>query len=66
MVEVVPDWESYSYEHIDLVNVEPKTFFEAALAWDLEILGKKWVNGKNVRRHSLSLSFVRWLLTCCR
>jgi len=48
VVEVAPDW---TYERIDLDNADQKTFFEAALAWDLEISGKKWVNGKNLRRH---------------
>lgn len=49
VVEVAPDWESYTYERIDLGNAEQKAFFEAALAWDLEIGGKKWIDGKNVR-----------------
>jgi len=55
VVEVAPDWESYTYERIDLENADQKAFFEAALAWDLEISGKKWVDGKNVRRRFLSL-----------
>ncbi|KAI0043422.1 elongation factor 1-gamma [Auriscalpium vulgare] len=46
VVDVAPDYESYSYEKIDLENEEQKKFFEAALAWDLEIDGKKWVDGK--------------------
>jgi hypothetical protein len=50
VVGVAPDWESYSYERIDLGNPEHKKFFEAALAWDLEVGDKKWVDGKNVRR----------------
>jgi elongation factor 1-gamma len=48
VVEVAPDWESYAYERIDLNNPEQKAYFEAALAWDLEVNGKKWVDGKNV------------------
>jgi len=36
VVEVAPDWESYTYEHIDLDNAEQKAFFEAALAWSLK------------------------------
>ena len=52
VVEVAPDWESYTYERIDLENAEQKAFFEAALAWDLEVGDKKWVDGKNVRRPS--------------
>lgn len=48
VVEVAPDYESYSYKKLDLENPEDKAFFEAANAWDLEIDGKKWVDGKNV------------------
>jgi elongation factor 1-gamma len=57
VVEVAPDWESYTYERIDLSNAEQKAFFEAALAWDLEIGDKKWVDGKNVRRASFDRFF---------
>ncbi|KAG6900248.1 hypothetical protein C0993_000889 [Termitomyces sp. T159_Od127] len=46
VVEVAPDWESYSYKKLDLSNEEDKAFFEAALAWDLQIDGKKWADGK--------------------
>ncbi|KAI0296968.1 elongation factor 1-gamma [Multifurca ochricompacta] len=56
VVEVAPDWESYTYERIDLENVEQKAFFEAALAWDLEVGDKKWVDGKNVRQASFQLN----------
>ena len=56
VVEVAPDWESYTYERIDLENAEQKAFFEAALAWDLEVGDKKWVDGKNVRRPSFNFS----------
>ncbi|KAN0120619.1 hypothetical protein V8E52_004446 [Russula decolorans] len=49
VVEVAPDWESYTYERIDLENAEQKAFFEAALAWDLEVGDKKWVDGKNFK-----------------
>ena len=48
VVDVAPDWESYSYKKLDLDNAEDKAYFEAALAWDLEVDGKKWVDGKNV------------------
>ena len=49
VVDVAPDWESYEYKKLDVKgNEEDKAFFEAALAWDLEINGKKWVDGKNV------------------
>ncbi|KAG6915481.1 hypothetical protein DXG01_011312 [Tephrocybe rancida] len=49
VVDVAPDWESYAYKKLDLSNTEDKAFFEAALAWDLEIDGKKWVDGKLAR-----------------
>jgi elongation factor 1-gamma len=49
VVEVAPDWESYKYERIDMNNEEQKKFLEAALAWDLEIDGKAWVDGKNFK-----------------
>lgn len=48
VVQVAPDWESYAYTKLDLGNPEQKAFFEAALAWDLEIDGKKWADGKAV------------------
>lgn len=56
VVNVAPDWESYSYERIDLNNPEQKAYFEAALAWDLEVSGKKWADGKNVRVFLLQFS----------
>jgi len=49
VMEVAPDWESYSYSKLDLSNEADKTFFEAALAWDLEVDGKKWADGKNFK-----------------
>lgn len=52
VVEVAPDYESYAYEKLDLSNPEQKAYFEGALAWDLEVNGKKWVDGKNVRRYN--------------
>ena len=48
VIDVAPDWESYEYKRLDLENADDKAFFEAALAWDLEIDGKKWADGKNV------------------
>jgi elongation factor 1-gamma len=48
VVEVAPDWESYEYSKLDISDAAQKSFFEAALAWDLELDGKKWVDGKNV------------------
>jgi elongation factor 1-gamma len=49
VMEVAPDWESYNYTALDLSNEADKAFFEAALAWDLEIDGKKWADGKNFK-----------------
>ncbi|TFY65299.1 hypothetical protein EVG20_g5645 [Dentipellis fragilis] len=49
VVEVAPDYESYSYERINLDDAAQKAFFEGALAWDLEIDGKVWVDGKNFK-----------------
>ncbi len=51
VVDVAPDFESYIYKRLDLNNADDKAFFEAALAWDLEIDGKKWADGKNVSLH---------------
>ena len=48
VIDVAPDWESYEYKKLDLANEADKAFFEGACAWDLEIDGKKWVDGKNV------------------
>jgi elongation factor 1-gamma len=48
VLEVAPDYESYSYTRINLMNPWQKKHFEDALAWDLEINGKKWVVGKTV------------------
>jgi hypothetical protein len=48
VVDVAPDWESYSYEAIDLADEKQKAFFEGAMAWDLELDGRAWADGKNV------------------
>ena len=49
-VDCAPDWESYEYKRLDLTNESEKKYFEDALAWDLELDGKKWADGKNVSR----------------
>ena len=49
-VDCAPDWESYEYKKLDLDNEADKKFFESALAWDLEIDGKAWKDGKSVSR----------------
>jgi len=48
-VDCAPDWESYEYKKLDLANDSDKKFFEDALAWDLELDGKKWADGKNFK-----------------
>ncbi|CAG7852904.1 Elongation factor 1-gamma Short=EF-1-gamma; AltName: Full=eEF-1B gamma [Serendipita indica DSM 11827] len=48
VVEFAPDWESYSFQPLDYKGAD-KDFFESALAWDLEIDGKKWAAGKNFK-----------------
>lgn len=50
VVDCAPDWESYKFEKLDIKNdAAAKEFFEAALAWDLELNGKKWADGKNFK-----------------
>jgi elongation factor 1-gamma len=49
VVDVAPDFESYEYKKLDLENADDKAFFESALAWELEIDGKKWADGKNFK-----------------
>ncbi|KAJ7493540.1 elongation factor 1-gamma [Mycena latifolia] len=49
VVDVAPDYESYSFSKLDITKAEDKAFFEGALAWDLEIDGKKWADGKNFK-----------------
>ena len=51
VVECAPDYESYEYRKLDLENAEDKSFFEGALAWDLEVDGKKFQDGKNVSHY---------------
>lgn len=59
VVNVAPDWESYTYTKLDVKdNAADKTFFEGALAWDLEVNGKKWNDGKNVNSFLFSRFFV--------
>ncbi|KAH0834077.1 hypothetical protein J3R83DRAFT_11361 [Lanmaoa asiatica] len=49
VVDCAPDWESYDYKKMDLDSEDDKKFFESALAWDLEIDGKIWKDGKNFK-----------------
>lgn len=49
-VDCAPDFESYDYTKLDVFgNEQDKIFFEGALAWDLEVDGKKWADGKNFK-----------------
>jgi len=48
-VDCAPDWESYEYKKLDLTDDSDKKFFEDALAWDLELDGKKWADGKSFK-----------------
>lgn len=63
VVDVAPDFESYEYKKLDLANADDKAFFESALAWELEIDGKKWADGKNVSA-SLSMQSSGHTLIC--
>jgi elongation factor 1-gamma len=63
VIDVAPDWESYTYTRLDVDDPAQKAFFEAALAWDLEIDGKKWADGKNVSAGFLLLSLCSRVLT---
>ncbi|OJA13925.1 hypothetical protein AZE42_01333 [Rhizopogon vesiculosus] len=50
VVDCAPDFESYEYKKLDVFeNQEDKAFFEGALAWDLEVSGKKWADGKSFK-----------------
>ncbi|KAG8994582.1 hypothetical protein FRB94_009782 [Tulasnella sp. JGI-2019a] len=46
LVRSASTFENYIYSLISLENKADRMFFEAALAWDLEIDGKKWACGK--------------------
>ncbi|WVQ64375.1 uncharacterized protein L199_002538 [Kwoniella botswanensis] len=50
VINVAPDWESYSYKKLDVDgNADDKKFFEGAMAWDLVVDGKEWADGKNFK-----------------
>ncbi|WVQ94239.1 hypothetical protein IAU59_001317 [Kwoniella sp. CBS 9459] len=49
VINVAPDWESYSYKKLDISNEDDKKFFEGSMAWDLVIDGKEWADGKNFK-----------------
>lgn len=56
VINVAPDWESYTYSKIDLADAAQKDFFEGALAWDLKIGDKEWADGKNVSKTTFPLT----------
>ena len=58
VVDVAPDWESYTYKAVSLDNADDKAFFEAALAWDLVVDGKEWADGKTSSRERLVVARV--------
>ena len=45
-LDVASNLELYEYVKLDLDNEKDKAFFEAALAWDLEVDSKKCVGGE--------------------
>ncbi|WVQ72335.1 hypothetical protein IAR50_001886 [Cryptococcus sp. DSM 104548] len=49
VVNVAPDWESYSFTKMNLENPDEKAFFEGAMAWDLVENGREWADGKNFK-----------------
>ncbi|WVO16046.1 hypothetical protein L204_103711 [Cryptococcus depauperatus] len=51
VVNVAPDWESYSFRRLNVNNADDKAFFEAAMAWDLVENGREWADGKNFKLH---------------
>jgi hypothetical protein len=64
-VDCAPDYESYDYTKLDVFgNEQDKVFFEGALAWDLEVDGKKWADGKNVSVFFLSIVLIADALHC--
>lgn len=48
-MSAAPDWESYSFTPLSLSNEKDKEFLAGAFAWDLEIDGKAWADGKNFK-----------------
>lgn len=46
VMDVAPDWESYSYTPLDLSKPEDKKFFEEAMEWNGEVEGKPFADGK--------------------
>ncbi|KAL7415447.1 putative elongation factor 1-gamma (ef-1-gamma) [Mrakia frigida] len=44
--DVAPDFDSYDVKELDLEKKEDREFLEGALAWDLKVGDKEWVDGK--------------------
>ncbi|WVO18365.1 hypothetical protein L204_106080 [Cryptococcus depauperatus] len=49
VVNVAPEWESYSFRRLNVDNADDKAFFEASLAWNLVENGREWADGKNFK-----------------
>ncbi|WVN91025.1 uncharacterized protein L203_106272 [Cryptococcus depauperatus CBS 7841] len=49
VVNVAPEWESYSFRRLNIDNADDKAFFEASLTWDLVENGREWADGKNFK-----------------
>lgn len=45
-LEVAPDLESYNVSPLDITTPEGKKTFEDFMAWEAEVDGKKWADGK--------------------
>ena len=55
VLDVAPDFDSYDVKELDLEKKEDRDFFEGALAWDLKVGDKEWVDGKVVSSFSSRL-----------
>lgn len=44
--DVAPDWESYAFTKLDASKPEDKEFVNDAWAWDKDVQGKPWADGK--------------------
>lgn len=51
VLSVAPDIESYDVSPLDPKKPEDKKLFEDMLAWEAEIGGKKWADGKSELLH---------------
>ena len=49
VVQVGPDWESFTYTRLSLDNEDDLKYIEKAFDWTLELDGRAWVDGKNFK-----------------